>query len=318
MKKRIEVVIPCYNEKACVELVYKEIHKVAERMPDYRVAILFVDDGSKDGTLNEIKRIADLADEGEVNYISFSRNFGKEAAIYAGLRNTTADYVALMDADLQHPPYLLESMMQAIEDGYDCAGARRTNREGEPFLRSALSRWFYRLSNKIMSTTMEQGVTDYRLMTRQFVNAVLDLSEKNRFTKGIFSWVGYDVKWIEYENVERVAGDTKWSLRSLLGYAINGFMAFATSPLRGAVYLGIIAFVATVIYGLYIFVGALIGGGARNGYSSIMLTMLLLGSVIIMLLGVIGEYLARIYIEVKNRPIYIVKEKKVLKNTGDE
>ena len=318
MQKRIEVVIPCYNEEECVELVYNEICDVADNVLNYDFSILFVDDGSSDNTLNEIKRVSNIAKKIRVNYISFSRNFGKEAAIYAGLSNSTAEYVALMDADLQHPPSLLIEMVKAIEEGYDCAGARRVNREGEPIIRSFFSRLFYKLSNKIMATNICQGATDYRLMSRDFVNAVLQLCEKNRFTKGIFSWVGYDTKWIEYENIERAAGETKWSMKSLLDYAINGFVAFATAPLRGAIYLGFIIFFAAICYGIYIFLGALLFGGIRNGYSSIMLTLLLVGSVIILLLGVIGEYLARIYIEIKNRPIFLVKEKRLMNDLEDK
>ena len=234
-KKRIEVVIPCYNEEECIPLIYQSIHEVAKKLPEYQVSILYVDDGSGDASFAKIKEVSERADENEVHYISFARNFGKEAAIYAGLKNSTADYIALMDADLQHPPELLLDMVKGIEEGYECCGARRVNRNGEPPIRSAFSRLFYSMAAKLTSTKMEQGTTDYRLMSRRFVNAVLAIGEKNRFTKGIFAWVGFDTKWIEYENVERAAGNTKWSFSGLLRYAVNGFMSFATAPLRGAI-----------------------------------------------------------------------------------
>ena len=230
-KKRIEVVIPCYNEEECIPLIYQSIHEVAKKLPEYQVSILYVDDGSGDASFAKIKEVSERADENEVHYISFARNFGKEAAIYAGLKNSTADYIALMDADLQHPPELLLEMVKGIEEGYECCGARRVNRNGEPPIRSAFSRLFYRMAAKLTSTKMEQGTTDYRLMSRRFVNAVLAIGEKNRFTKGIFAWVGFDTKWIEYENVERAAGNTKWSFSGLLRYAVNGFMSFAGSCL---------------------------------------------------------------------------------------
>ena len=196
-KKRIEVVIPCYNEEECIPLIYQSIHEVAKKLPEYQVSILYVDDGSGDASFAKIKEVSERADENEVHYISFARNFGKEAAIYAGLKNSTADYIALMDADLQHPPELLLDMVKGIEEGYECCGARRVNRNGEPPIRSAFSRLFYSMAAKLTSTKMEQGTTDYRLMSRRFVNAVLAIGEKNRFTKGIFAWVGFDTKWIE-------------------------------------------------------------------------------------------------------------------------
>ena len=204
-KKRIEVVIPCYNEEECIPLIYQSIHEVAKKLPEYQVSILYVDDGSGDASFAKIKEVSERADENEVHYISFARNFGKEAAIYAGLKNSTADYIALMDADLQHPPELLLEMVKGIEEGYECCGARRVNRNGEPPIRSAFSRLFYSMATKMTSTKMEQGTTDYRLMSRKFVDAVLAIGEKNRFTKGIFAWVGFETKWIEYENVERAA-----------------------------------------------------------------------------------------------------------------
>lgn len=310
-KRHIEVVIPCYNEEACIALVYQAVHRIAAHIQGYRISVLFVDDGSKDHTLLRIKDVCSKAEADEVHYISFARNFGKEAAIYAGLKNSKADYIALMDADLQHPPELLAEMIKGIEEGYECCGARRVNRHGEPWIRSAFSRLFYQVISGMTATQMEQGTTDYRLMSRKFVDAVLSMSETNRFTKGIFAWVGFQTKWIAYENVERAAGETKWSFSGLLRYAVNGFMSFATTPLRGAVYVGFFVMFLAFIYGSLIFISAMNAGGARTGYASIMFAVLMLGSIIILLLGVIGEYLARIYMEVKKRPIYISKEEKL-------
>lgn len=316
-KKHIEIVIPSYNEEACISLVYLGIHRVAKCIDHYKISLLYVDDGSVDSTLSRIKEVAKSADPEEVHYISFTRNFGKEAAVYAGLSNSKADYIALMDADLQHPPELLIEMIKGIEEGYECCGARRINRNGEPVIRSACSKLFYRIISRITSVKMEQGTTDYCLMTKKFVNAVLSMSEKNRFTKGIFAWVGFKTKWIEYENVERVAGKTKWSFSGLMRYAVNGCMSFATTPLRGAIYLGFLVMVMAFIYGVTVFINAVTTDSARTGYASILFAVLMLGSIIILLLGVIGEYLARIYMEVKNRPIYIAKEEKLEKHEID-
>ncbi len=312
-KKHVEIVIPCFNEEACVALIYQAVNEIAKIIQNYEVSILYVDDGSKDSTLAEIKKVAKVSDlgGGEVHYISFARNFGKEAAIYAGLSNSKADYIALMDADLQHPPKLLIDMIKGIEEGYECCGARRVNRNGESVIRSTCSKLFYRMISSITSIQMQSGTTDYRLMTRKFVNAVLSMSEKNRFTKGLFSWVGFQTKWIEYENVERAAGNTKWTLSGLVRYAVNGFMSFATTPLRGAIYLGFFVMIIAFIYGVAVFINAITSDGERTGYASIMFAVLMLSSIIILLLGIIGEYLARIYMEVKNRPIYIAKEEKL-------
>lgn len=310
-QKHIEIIVPCFNEESCVELVYQAIHNIAKTIEAYRISILYVDDGSEDHTLKNIKDICRKAETNEIRYISFARNFGKEAAIYAGLKSSKADYIALMDADLQHPPELLMDMVKGIEEGYECCGARRVNRNGEPWIRSAFSALFYKMISKMTATQMEQGTTDYRLMSRRFVDAVLSMSETNRFTKGIFAWVGFQTKWITYENVERAAGSTKWSFSGLIRYAVNGFMSFATTPLRGAVYLGFLVMLLAFVYGIIVFVSALNSDRARTGYASLMFVLLMLGSIIILLLGVIGEYLARIYLEVKKRPIYIAKEEKL-------
>lgn len=308
MKKIIECVIPCFNEEECISLMYEALKDVAKEVNDYEIKMLFVDDGSKDHTLQEIKKLENLDTTDCVHHISFSRNFGKESAIYAGLSSSMADYVVLMDADLQHPPKLIPEMIKSIEEGFECCGARRTSRTGEPPIRSAFSRLFYKIMSKGMSIQMRQGETDFRMMTRKYVDSVMSLCEKNRFTKGLFSWVGYKIQWLEYENVERAAGTTKWSFRGLFSYAASGFMAFATAPLRGAVYLGFLVMIGAFIYAIYIFISTLFGSGNRTGYASMLIVTLFLGGIIIMLLGIIGEYLARIYLEVKNRPIYLVED----------
>ena len=309
---KLSVVISVYNEEAVLDKMYQAVVPVVESLPcEYE--LLFVNDGSKDASPAILDRLA--MESEKVKVIHFSRNYGHEAAMIAGIDYSTGDGVICMDADLQHPPELLLDMVKGIEEGYECCGARRVNRNGEPPIRSAFSRLFYRMAAKLTSTKMEQGTTDYRLMSRRFVNAVLAIGEKNRFTKGIFAWVGFDTKWIEYENVERAAGNTKWSFSGLLRYAVNGFMSFATAPLRGAVYLGFIVMIVALVYGIYIALNMLISGGVKSGYSSIMFAILFIGSIIILLLGIIGEYLARIYMEVKNRPIYIAKDEKLDENT---
>ena len=308
--KTIELIVPCYNEEKCIALFYNRIEKVFSEMPGYDFIITYIDDGSKDHTMEEIKKVVALADEKKVRYISLSRNFGKEAAIYAGLSKCTGDYVALIDADLQHPPELLKQMIIAIEEeGYDCASARRISRKGEPFIRSMFSKAFYHIINYITVIDLVPGSTDYRLMKRNVVEAIVSMTERERFTKGIYAWVGFKNKWIEYENVERAAGSTTWNFWGLVRYAYSGFLAFATTPLRGVIYLGMLIVLASIIFGIYIYVGALKTPGAeRTGYSSIIILMLFLGGVIITILGMIGEYMARIYMEVKNRPIYFARE----------
>lgn len=308
--KTIELIVPCYNEEKCVALFYGRIKEVFAEMPGYDFIITYVDDGSKDHTMEEIKKVVSLADAGRVQYISLSRNFGKESAIYAGLSKCTGDYVALLDADLQHPPELLKEMLVAIEEeGYDCASARRVSRKGEPFIRSMFSKAFYHVINHITVLDLVPGSTDYRLMKRSVVEAIVSMTERERFTKGIYSWVGFKNKWIEYENVERVAGTTTWNFFGLLRYAYSGFLAFATTPLRGVIYFGMIIVLIAIYLAIKIYLQALKTPYAqRNGYASIMILMLFLGGVIITILGMIGEYMARIYMEVKNRPIYFARE----------
>lgn len=310
--KIVELIVPCYNEEPCIGLFYERIKQVFAGMPDYSFAITFIDDGSKDNTLNEIKKVVDQAEKDTVRFFSLSRNFGKESAIYAGLENAVGDYVAVMDADLQHPPELLKKMLTAIEEeGYDCASARRVSRKGEPIIRSFCARIFYHIINRITVIDLVPGSTDYRLMKRSVAQAIVALTERERFTKGIYAWAGFKNKWIEYENVERAAGKTKWNFFGLFRYAYSGFVAFATTPLRGVIYFGMIIVLLSIIYAVYIYIGALKSPAARTGYASIIIVMLFLGGCIITILGMIGEYLARIYMEVKRRPIYFVRETNV-------
>ena len=318
--KYIELIVPCYNEEKCVSIFYDRIKQVFSEMAGYDFIITYIDDGSKDHTMDEIKKVVARADAGRVQYISLSRNFGKESAIYAGLSKCTGDYVAILDADLQHPPELLKQMLVAIEDeGYDCASARRVSRKGEPFIRSMFSRAFYHIINHITVIDLVPGSTDYRLMKRSVVEAIVSMTDRERFTKGIYAWVGFKNKWIEYENVERAAGKTTWNFLGLVRYAYSGFLAFATTPLRGVIYLGMVIVLISVYFAIKIYLAALKTPDAeRTGYASIMILMLFLGGVIITILGMIGEYMARIYMEVKNRPIYFARETNIGKETVDE
>lgn len=316
--KIIELIVPCYNEEKCVALFYEKIKEVFENLTGYDFLITYIDDGSKDRTMTEIKKLITEKDHDRIQYISLSRNFGKESAIYAGLSRSTGDYVALLDADLQHPPELLAEMIEAIEqEGYDCASARRVTRKGEPIFRSLLSRAFYHVINHIIVIDLVPGSTDYRLMKRSVVDAIVSMSEKERFTKGIYAWVGFKNKWIEYENVERAAGTTKWNVFGLFRYAVSGFFAFATTPLRGVVYLGMVIVLLAAIFAIYVFIGATSANSSRTGYASIMILMLFLGGVIITILGMIGEYMARIYMEVKNRPIFFARDEYMIREVSD-
>lgn len=307
----IEILTPCFNEQKCIRPFYEAIASTFEKLSDFDFKITFIDDGSKDGTLEEIKNLADeINSEDRIKYISLSRNFGKEPAMYAGLNHATGDLVCIMDVDLQHPPMLLPKMIDSIvNEGYDCATARRVSRNGEGKIRSALSRGFYHAFNAITSIELVPGATDYRLMRLEVARAILEFSERERFTKGIYSWMGYRNKWIEYRNVERENGTTKWSIFGLFKYAINGFMSFATTPLRSMVWLGFLIVVIDVIQAIRIFFRAINNPASMgSGYNTIILVIMFFGGLIVMLLGLIGEYLARIYLEVKRRPIYLVRE----------
>ena len=308
--KLISVVVPCYNEEAVLPLFYREITRVAGLMPEYKFEFLFVDDGSKDNTLKLVKEMAQQ--DKRVKYISFSRNFGKESAMYAGFSNAKGDYVCIMDADLQDPPALLPEMMRAIRDeGYDSVATRRVTRKGEPPIRSFFARCFYKLMRHISRTEIVDGARDYRLMTRQFLNSLLELGEYNRFSKGLYGWVGYQTKWLEYENIERAAGETKWSFWKLFKYSVNGIVAFSSLPLYICSLLGITMCAVSFLAILFIIFRQLIFGGSVAGWPSLVCIIVLIGGLLMLGIGILGFYLSKIYLEVKNRPIYISREEKL-------
>ena len=308
--KLISVVVPCYNEEEVLPLFYQEITRVAGEMPDYAFEFLFVDDGSKDGTMKVVKEMA--AQDERVKYISFSRNFGKEAAMYAGFSKAAGDYVTLMDADLQDPPALLPEMVKAIEEeGYDSVATRRVTRKGEPPISSFFARRFYALMRRISKTEIVDGARDYRLMTRQFVNSLLELGEYNRFSKGLYGWVGYKTKWLEYENVERAAGETKWSFWKLLLYSIEGIVAFSEAPLAIAAVSGLLFCFIAFLFIVFIVVRTLLFGDPVAGWPSLICVILMIGGIQLFCIGILGKYLSKTYLEVKNRPIYICKESNI-------
>jgi len=303
----ISVVAPCYNEEDALPLFYREVSRVAEMMGEQDFEFIFVDDGSKDATLSVMKQLAE--GDARVKYVAFSRNFGKEAAMYAGFSYARGDYITLMDADLQDPPELLPEMLGYIlNEGYDSVATRRVSRRGEPPVRSFFARRFYGLMRRISKTEIVDGARDYRLMTRQFLNSLLEVGEYNRFSKGLYSWVGYRTKWIEFENVERAAGETKWSFWKLLLYSIEGIVAFSEAPLAIAAVAGIFFCLLAFIFIIFIVVRTLIFGDPVTGWPSTMCVILLIGGIQLFSIGVLGEYLAKTYLEVKNRPIFICKE----------
>ncbi len=308
--KLISIVVPCYNEEQALPYFYDEITKLSDKMgKTYPVSFeyIFVDDGSKDKTAEVLKDMAKK--DHRVKFISFSRNFGKEAGLLAGLENAKGDFVAVMDADLQDPPALLEEMYEALETGdYDCAAARRVTRKGEPPIRSWFAKMFYKIINKISSADIMDGARDFRLMKRSVVDAILSMKEYNRFSKGIFGWVGFNTKWIDYENVERVAGDTKWSFTKLLFYSIDGIVAFSTVPLSISALLGILCCVIAFIMVLVIIVKTLIWGDPVAGYPSLVCIIFLLSGVQLFTIGILGQYIAKTYMETKQRPKYIIRE----------
>lgn len=304
--KTVDIVVPCYNEEEVLETFYQVTDGIVSAMAGYSFTYILVDDGSCDSTLTKMKELAAAHDN--VRYISFSRNFGKEAAMYAGLSHTTGDLVIVMDADLQHPPAMIPEMMKGIEEGYDCAAARRTTRAGESKIRSAFSNLFYRLSNHMTDVKMPQAAVDFRIMTRQMVDSILKLSEVERFSKGIFAWVGFDTKWYPYENVERTMGTTKWSFRGLFKYAIDGITSFSIAPLRLVSGVGFVISIVAFIYILITLIQTLIFGIDVPGYVTTLCAVLFLGGIIELSIGILGEYIAHIYMEAKDRPIYIVKQ----------
>lgn len=316
--KRISVIVSCFNEEKALPIFYKKIEEVRIRdFFDTDFEYIFIDDGSKDKTLEIIKELA-LKDE-KVRYISFSRNFGKEAAMLAGLEAAEGDYVTLMDADLQDPPDLLRKMYDIIlEEGYDCVGTRRVSRKGEPPIRSFFARIFYKLINKMSNVEMVDGARDYRLMTKQMKDAIVSMKEYNRYSKGLFSFVGFKTKWLEYENIERVAGETKWSFWKLFKYALEGITAFSTVPLVLASFIGLLFCLISFIMIIVIIIKTLVFGDPTSGWPSLTCIIFMVSGIQLFSLGIIGQYLSKTYLEVKKRPIYIIREQKVGKEQKNE
>ena len=306
MKKKISVIVPCYNEEESINIFYKELVKTLKKLKSLNYEILFIDDGSIDNTLN---KIIDLKKKDKnIRYISFSRNFGKEATIYAGLEYSKGDYVSVIDADLQDPPELLIDMYNyIIKENYDCVATRRVNRKGEPLFRNLCTKLFYKLIKKISKIEMIEGARDYRLMTKQVVNAVLSLKEYNRYSKGLFNFVGFNTKWIEFENRKRVAGKTKWSLFNLFVYAIDGICAFSTAPLVISIVIGLLFCIISFILIIVIIVKTLLFGDPAKGWPSMVCIIFMVSGIQMVCLGVLGEYLSKTYLETKNRPLYIIK-----------
>lgn len=304
---KISLIIPCYNEEESLPALYTAIQEVAKTMEKYEFELLFIDDGSKDKTLEKVKEYA-KADE-RVKYLSFSRNFGKESAMYAGFCNATGDYVAVMDADMQDPPALLPQMMEIIEGGeYDSVATRRVTRKGEPKIRSFFARNFYKLMGKISDVDIVDGARDFRLMTRAMVDAIVSMGEVNRFSKGIFGWIGFRTYWLPYENVERVAGESKWSFWKLLKYSMDGIIGFSDTPLKIASWSGIFFTFLSVIAMLVVFIKALAFGDPVAGWPSTICIILLVAGVQLFCLGIMGQYISKIFRESKHRPQYIIKD----------
>lgn len=304
----LSVIVPCYNEEESVALFYEELTKNDPFLAGkgIELELLYIDDGSKDGTVREVKKL--IEKDSRVHVISFSRNFGKEAAMYAGLEKSHGDYVVIMDVDLQDPPALLPEMFAALEEGYDSVATRRVDRKGEPPIRSFFARRFYALMKKISKTEMMDGARDYRLMTRQMVDAILSMQEYNRFTKGIFGWVGFRTKWLEFENVERAKGETKWNFWKLLMYSFDGIVAFSTAPLLISSVMGVLFCVLAFAMIIFTIVRKLIFGDPVSGWPSLVCIILLTSGIQFFCTGILGQYLAKAYMEVKRRPIYLVRE----------
>lgn len=311
--KCISILVPCYNEEENVFFFWQEIKKIFMNSfrDKFELELLYVDDGSRDGTLDEIKRLASQNSVGgiDVKYLSFSRNFGKEAALYAGLEHVTGDYIAVMDVDLQDPPSLLPEMVSYLESKeYDVVATRRDDRNGEPPVRSFFAHCFYKLIRKISAVDIVDGARDYRLMTRQYVNSLLELREYNRFSKGLFGWVGYRTKWLAYENIRREKGTTKWSFWKLLLYSIDGIVAFSVVPAVMAAVFGILFCAAAFLFMLLVFIRAMIYGDPVAGWPSLVCIILFVSGLQFLFLGILGEYMAKTYMEVKRRPVYICRE----------
>ncbi|NLO85412.1 MAG: glycosyltransferase family 2 protein [Clostridiales bacterium] len=306
--KTISVIVPCYNEEESTPLFFDAFLKETAGM-NAEFEFIFVDDGSSDKTLEQFRLLRER--DSRIHYISFSRNFGKESAMFAGMEAAKGDYIAIMDVDLQDPPSLLPAMLQCIEqEGFDCVATRRVTRKGEPKIRSFFARMFYRIINRISKTEIVDGARDFRLMTRQMVDSILRLREVSRFSKGIFSWVGYQTKWLEYENVERVAGETKWSFWSLLLYSIDGIIAFSTAPLAIASVIGVLFCLIAFLLIIFFFVKTLIWGDPVAGFPATICIVLFLGGIQLFCIGILGQYMSKTFLETKNRPIYITKEQR--------
>lgn len=305
--KQIDIIVPCYNEQEALKAFYRETSRVISGIDGYSFSFLFVDDGSSDHTFLMMQELSET--DNNVKYLSFSRNFGKEAAIYAGLQYSSGDYVILMDADLQHPPSLIPQMVSEMKGGgYDCCAARRADRDGESRLKSKCSQLFYKMSNRITDIQIPQNAVDFRMMSRKMVDAVLKLSEVERFSKGIFAWVGFKTKWIPYQNVERTLGTTKWSFWKLLRYAVGGIASFSIMPLRVVSCMGFLIFSLACLYIIVTLVQTFAFGIEVPGYVTTLCAVLFLGGVIELSIGVAGEYIAHIYMEAKGRPVYILRQ----------
>lgn len=307
---KISIVVPCYNEEEAIPKYYEETNKVLLSMKNVEFEYLFVDDGSTDNTMLELKKIA--KEDKRAHYISFSRNFGKEAAMYAGFENATGDFVVIMDADLQDPPELIPKMYEILTtEEYDCVATRRTTRKGEPPIRSFFADMFYKIINKMSKVKIVNGARDFRMMSRKMVDAIVETAEYNRFSKGIFSWVGFSTKWLEYENKERVAGNTKWSFWKLFLYSLEGIIAFSTVPLAIASIMGLIFCLISMILIVFIVVRTLIWGDSTSGWPSMVCIMSLIGGIQLFCIGILGQYVSKIYLETKKRPIYIVRNSSI-------
>lgn len=313
----LSIVVPCYNEAAALPHLYEALKLVGDELKSrVNLELILVNDGSRDETLQLMRQLHQ--DDPRVQYCSFSRNFGKESAMLAGLEKSSGDYVVIMDADLQDPPDLLKEMLDIIETGqYDCVASRRVNRKGEPVIRSFFARRFYKIINHISDTEIVDGARDFRMMTRQMVNSILSLPERNRFSKGLFSWVGYETKWLDYENVNRVAGETKWSFWQLLLYSFDGIIAFSTAPLAFASVLGLLISLIAIIFIFVIVIRTWIWGDPVSGWPSTISIILFIGGIQLLCIGILGQYLAKVYIETKHRPLYIIREESSDQGTED-
>ena len=304
----ISIVVPCFDEETSIPHIYNEINKVLTSI-NRQFEIIFIDDGSRDNTLSVLRGLADQ--DVRAHYISFSRNFGKEAAVLAGLQSAKGDYIVTMDADGQDPPSLIPDMLEAVTCGeFDCAGTRRVNRKGEPVIRSFFARRFYALMKKLSDVEIADGARDFRLMSRKYLNAILELQERNRFSKGIFPWIGFKIKWFEYVNIERKKGETKWSFWKLFLYSLDGIIAFSSKPLAIASFMGVLLFMASILSISFIIIRRLIWGDPVSGWASTVCIILFCSGVQLFTTGILGQYAAKIYTEVKGRPHYIVREAK--------